>query len=107
MALSFERAREIAARVPTDTWAILELEEEVPWLEDWLRTAPVAEVAAWTRRTLANAVEEPLRVPETAVVEVQHPGGHFMTVEITYQEAERLGLLEHIREAGEERPGQN
>jgi hypothetical protein len=63
MALEEKRARQIARLVPAPEWDILELATEVPWLEGWLNTAPVEQVAAWARKTLANVAEEPIESP--------------------------------------------
>jgi hypothetical protein len=60
MALGVKRARQIARRVPAPEWDVLELASEVPWLEGWLKTAPVEQVAVWARTALANVAEEPI-----------------------------------------------
>ena len=61
MPLELHRARQIARRVRVNEWDILELAAEVPWLEAWLRDAPLEEVAAWVRETMANGLATPER----------------------------------------------
>jgi hypothetical protein len=61
MPLEMRRARQIALRVPAVDWAILALAAEAPWLDEWLRNAPLEQVAAWAREALANWPAPPPR----------------------------------------------